>query len=92
MNLTETTQTLAVLGPVFGVVSTILGIAVWVLKSHIQSKNETIKELKAQQQTLKAQLMQEEAKSHQLKIDVTELQKAKSYFEGHTASLEEHLC
>lgn len=81
MNLSETTQTLAVLGPIFGVISTALGIAVWVLKRHVQGKDEQIaqlkrerddlvKELKSQEADSEAQLSHAQALHAKLKVDL----------------------
>jgi cellulose biosynthesis protein BcsQ len=61
MDWNEATRTLAVLGPVFGIVSAVLGVLVWLLKSHIQSKNEQIAQLKLDKQTLEADVAEARA-------------------------------
>jgi cellulose biosynthesis protein BcsQ/predicted nucleic acid-binding Zn-ribbon protein len=81
MTLSETTQTLAVLGPIFGVVSTVLGALLWLTRRHIQGKDDQItqlkqdrdeltRRLKSQEDDYETKLAQAEARFAKLKVDL----------------------
>ena len=69
MQLGELTPFVPIAAPIIGVAGTILGLVVWLLRSHIQNKDERIKHLEGDKRELELEAATAEARARSAEVE-----------------------